>query len=85
MERNGWKNHCSRHTFGSLQADAGTSIYAIQRMLGHKNVETTQIYADMSDETKKASVNRITLKSTTSPVPAPEEPVPVKVTSAESA
>ena len=77
--------HCSRHTFGSLQADAGTSIYAIQRMLGHKNVETTQIYADMSDETKKASVNRITLKSTTSPVPAPEEPVPVKVTSAESA
>lgn len=45
--------HCSRHTFGSLQADAGTSIYAIQRMLGHKNVETTQIYADISDETKK--------------------------------
>ena len=54
--------HCGRHTFGSLQADAGTSIYAIQRMLGHKNVETTQIYADMSDETKKASVNCITLK-----------------------
>ena len=32
--------HCARHTFGSLQADAGTSIYAIQRMPGHKNVET---------------------------------------------
>lgn len=62
MERNGWKNHGSRHTFGSLQADAGTSIYAIQRMLGHKNVETTQIYADMSDETKRQSVDRITLK-----------------------
>lgn len=53
--------HCSRHTFGSLQADAGTSIYAIKRMLGHKNVETTPIYANMSDETKKASVNCITL------------------------
>lgn len=54
--------HCARHTFGSLQADAGTSIYAIQRMLGHKNVETTQIYADLCDESKRESVNRITLK-----------------------
>ena len=77
--------HCSRHTFGSLQADAGTSIYAIQRMLGHKNVETTQIYADMSDETKKASVNRITLKPTTSPAPEPDAPISVQVNPAESA
>ena len=59
--------HCSRHTFGSLQADAGTSIYAIQRLLGHKNVETTQVYADMSDETKRQSVNCITLKPKVTP------------------
>ena len=77
--------HCSRHTFGSLQADAGTSIYAIQRMLGHKNVETTQIYADMSDETKKASVNRITLKPTTSPAPEPDASMSIQVNPAESA
>ena len=37
--------HCSRHTFGSLQVDAGTSVYTVQHMLGHKNVSTTQIYA----------------------------------------
>ena len=60
--------HCSRHTFGSLQADAGTSIYVIQRILGHKNVETTQIYADMSDETKRQSVDRITLKPKVQPL-----------------
>lgn len=54
--------HCSRHTFGSLQVDAGTSIYAVQHMLGHKNVSTTQIYADMGDESKRQSVNRITLR-----------------------
>lgn len=35
--------HCSRHTFGSLQVDAGTSVYTVQHMLGHKNVSTTQI------------------------------------------
>ena len=54
--------HCSRHTFGSLQVDAGTSVYTVQHMLGHKNVETTQIYANMADESKRESVNRITLK-----------------------
>jgi len=55
--------HCSRHTFGSLQVDAGTSVYTVQHMLGHKNVSTTQIYANMADESKRESVNRITLKS----------------------
>ena len=54
--------HCSRHTFGSLQVDAGTSVYTVQHMLGHKNVSTTQIYANMADESKRESVNRITLK-----------------------
>lgn len=55
--------HCTRHTFGSLQVEAGTSIYVVQKMLAHKNVETTQIYANMADEQKRLSVNRITLKS----------------------
>ena len=54
--------HCSRHTFGSLQVDAGTSVYTVQHMLGHKNVSTTQIYANMADESKRESVNRITLR-----------------------
>ena len=54
-------------------------------MLGHKNVETTQIYADMSDETKKASVNRITLKPTTSPAPEPDASMSIQVNPAESA
>jgi site-specific recombinase XerD len=56
--------HCSRHTFGSLQVDAGTSVYTVQHMLGHKNVATTQIYAAMADESKRESINRITLKPT---------------------
>lgn len=59
--------HCSRHTFGSLQVDAGTGIYTVQHMLGHKNVETTQIYANMADESKRESVNRITLKPKITP------------------
>lgn len=52
--------HETRHTFGSLQVEAGTSIYVVQKMLAHKNVETTQIYADMADEQKQLSVSCIT-------------------------
>ncbi len=59
--------HCGRHTFGSLQVDAGTGIYTVQHMLGHKNVETTQVYANMADESKRESVNRITLKPKITP------------------
>ena len=59
--------HCASHTFGSLQVDAGTGIYTVQHMLGHKNVETTQIYANMTDESKRESVNRITLKPRITP------------------
>lgn len=59
--------HCAIHTFGSLQVDAGTGIYTVQHMLGHKNVETTQIYANMADESKRESVNRITLKPKITP------------------
>ena len=55
--------HCSRHTLGSLQVEAGTSVYTAQHILGHKNVATTQIYAAMADESKRESVDKITLKS----------------------
>ena len=36
-------------------------------MLAHKNLETTQIYADMADEQKRLSVSRITLKPNMQP------------------
>lgn len=36
-------------------------------VLGHKNVSTTQVYADMAYETKRQSVDRITLKPRITP------------------
>ena len=45
------------------QAEAGTSVYTVQHILGHKNVATTQIYAAMADSSKRESVDKITLKS----------------------
>lgn len=54
--------HSSRHTFGSLQVEAGTSIYVVQKMMAHRNIATTQIYSELSDARKRESVDKITLK-----------------------
>jgi site-specific recombinase XerD len=54
--------HCFRHTFATLQLSLGTDIYTLSRMLGHTDVKTTAIYANIIDETKRRAANRITLK-----------------------
>lgn len=54
--------HQSRHTFGSLQVDAGTSVYTVQHMLGHKNVSTTQIYAKIINKKKEDAISLIDME-----------------------
>jgi len=54
--------HCFRHTFATLQIALGTDIYTVSKMLTHKNVTTTQIYADLVNAKKRESANRISLK-----------------------
>ena len=54
--------HCFRHTFATLQLSMGTDIYTVSKMLGHKDLNTTQIYAKIIDETKRTAANRIKLE-----------------------
>jgi len=54
--------HCLRHTFATLQGFLGTSIFVISKMLGHRNVTTTQRYVKVVEETKREAVNRMDLK-----------------------
>lgn len=51
--------HCGRHTFATMMLDLGTDIYTTSKLLGHKNIGTTQIYAKVLDKNKQAAVARI--------------------------
>lgn len=51
--------HCFRHTYATLQLTMGTDIYTVSKLLGHKKLETTQIYAKVIDQKKQDAVNRI--------------------------
>lgn len=51
--------HCGRHTFAVMMLDAGVDLYTLSKLLGHKSIETTQIYAKILDKNKQAAVNRI--------------------------
>ena len=54
--------HCFRHTYATLQIAAGTDIYTVSKMLTHRNVATTQIYAELVSEKKRETVGRISLR-----------------------
>ena len=51
--------HCFRHTFATLQLANGTDIYTVSKMLGHKSVKTTQIYAKVINKSKEKAANNI--------------------------
>lgn len=49
--------HCGRHTFAVLQLEMETDIFTVSKMLGHKHLKTTQIYAKVSDKLKQKAMN----------------------------
>ncbi len=53
--------HCFRHTYATLQLSKGTDIYTVSKMLGHKDIKTTQVYAKIVDKSKRDAADRIKL------------------------
>jgi integrase len=53
--------HNFRHTFATLQLANGTDIYTVSKMLGHRELKTTQIYAKVVDKAKREAADKIKL------------------------
>lgn len=48
--------HCGRHTHATMMLTLGVDLYTVSKLLGHTNIQTTQIYAKLVDESKKKAV-----------------------------
>lgn len=53
--------HCARHTNATLLITNGVDIYTVSKLLGHRELQTTQIYAKLVNEKKIEAVNKLPL------------------------
>ena len=51
--------HVGRHSFGTLTLEAGIPIESIARMMGHTNIDSTQVYAQVTDRKISSDMNRL--------------------------
>lgn len=51
--------HCARHTFATLCLTYDIDIYTVSKLLGHKDIKTTQIYANLIDKKKDEAVDKL--------------------------
>ncbi len=54
--------HTFRHTAATLLLNAGVAIYTVSRILNHKDLKTTAVYANLLDKTKAEAVSKISFK-----------------------
>ena len=50
--------HVSRHTFATICLNLGIPLHCVQKLLGHKNPHTTEIYARLSNKTLEAEMQK---------------------------
>jgi site-specific recombinase XerD len=53
--------HSLRHTFATWLVQEGVSLYEVQKLLGHSNISTTQVYSHLQPEHLHDTVNKITV------------------------
>lgn len=51
--------HSARHTHATMMITLGADLYTVSKLLGHTNIQTTQIYAKIVDESKEKAIDLI--------------------------
>lgn len=51
--------HSGRHTFAVVQLMQGTPIFTVSKLMGHKTISTTMVYAHIVDQERKNAMNAI--------------------------
>lgn len=49
--------HTARHTFATMLLTKGGDLFTVSKLLGHRDISTTQIYAKIVDQKKTDTVN----------------------------
>jgi len=53
--------HVARHSFATLSLTQGVDLYTVSKLLGHKDIKATQIYAKVIDEKKRQAMQSLPL------------------------
>ena len=62
--------HDLRHTFGAQMAAAGAPMRTLQEWMGHRDIQTTQRYADYAPSAREAELIAAAFSSTDASVSA---------------
>ena len=47
------------HTFGTMMLTLGADLFTTSKLMGHSNIQTTEIYAKIVDKKKEEAINLI--------------------------
>ncbi len=51
--------HSARHTFAMFAISADIDIFTVSKLLGHSKIDTTQIYAKLSNKEKLTALQKM--------------------------
>lgn len=72
----GWRLHDIRHAFASVMAGSGASLIIIGKILGHKQLKTTQRYAHLTADPARLEAEKAAARIAEALQPTPEPPPP---------
>lgn len=51
--------HCGRHTHAVMLLANGADLYTVSKILGHRDIKSTQVYAKVIDDTKIKAISNL--------------------------